>query len=123
MVLQSIFKKRNLRVTVCGKTSKRIKQIAKGEDVSKNFNFNHRAKIAGVKRPQDNSGSASVKGKREDKDESDAKKARPAFMSRKSDDEMTLNEKNANKRINLKVLSSRLDDIASYLLWCCIIKE
>ena len=110
-------------MTVCGKTSKRIKQIAKGEDVSKNFNFNHRAKNAGVKRPQDNSGSASVKGKREDRDEPDAKKARPAFMSRKSDDEMTLNEKNANKRINLKVFIVYCNVMTPFLLRCCISAE
>lgn len=101
---QSLFKKRSLRVTICGKTSKRIKQIARGEDVSKNQNFNNRTPAK--RSAPNNTGSASVKRKRED--DTDNKRQRPAFMSRKSDEEVEVNAKNANKRINLKVLFSAL---------------
>lgn len=102
---QSLFKKRNLRVTICGKTSKRIKQIARGEDVSKNTNFNNRTPAK--RSAPNNTGSASVKRKREDDtDDKKQKQQRPAFMSRKSDEEVDINAKNANKRINLKVFNS-----------------
>jgi hypothetical protein len=103
---ESLFKKRSLRVTICGKTSKRIKQIARGEDVSKNTNFNNRTPAK--RSAPNNTGSASVKRKREDDTDDKNKKQqqRPAFMSRKSDEEVDINAKNANKRINLKVYYS-----------------
>ena len=115
---QSIFKKRNLRVTVCGKTSKRIKQSAKGGDENSRSS-------SGGKKTENNSantnkstgkrsfvtyngtGNASIKGNGKggdkDKDGQDSKRQKPAFTSRKLDSETDINAKNANKRINLKV--------------------
>ena len=70
--------------------------------MSKNTNFNNRTPAK--RSAPNNSGSASVKRKREDDtDDKKQNQQRPAFMSRKSDEEVDINAKNANKRINLKV--------------------
>lgn len=95
---------------MCGKTSKRIKQAAKGDDGKKsNSDTVSFPKSTNKKRAfvtYNGTGNASVKGKREDSEGGDAKRQKPAFTSRKNDSESELNTKNANKRINLKVRNS-----------------
>ena len=130
---QSIFKKRNLRVTICGKTSKRIKEIAKGggemrKTYTGSYNNNSSNNSSSSSSSSSNavSGAATKKrsfvtyngtggnsttGKRDGQDDKDNKRAKPsfaakpAFTSRKLEPErkMGVNETNANKRINLKV--------------------
>lgn len=104
LALQSIFKKRSLRVTICGKTSRRIKQIARGEDVSKNINYNDKSVRKNMKRDLPSSGKGGKGGHGKGGDGPDRKKFRPAYMARsENDNETDVNKKNANKRINLKV--------------------
>jgi hypothetical protein len=104
LALQSIFKKRSLRVTICGKTSRRIKQIARGEDVSKNINYNDKSVRKNMKRDLPSSGKGGKGGHGKGGDGPDRKKFRPAYMARsENDNETDANKKNANKRINLKV--------------------
>ena len=94
-----MFKKRSLRVTICGKTSRRIKQIARGEDVSKNINYNDKSVRKNMKRDLPSSGRGGKGGHGKGGDG-----PRPAYMARnENDNETDLNKKNANKRINLKV--------------------
>ena len=67
-------------MTVCGKTSKRIKQAAKGEDVKTDSSSkspkpsNKRSFVT-----YNGTGNASVKGKREDSDGGDAKRLAISF--------------------------------------------
>lgn len=92
---------------MCGKTSKRIKQIAKGED-PKSFKSDYLNKNKRSFSTHNNTGNASVKGSnKKNDDEHESKKIKPAFMSRKADSETDINAKNANKRINLKSINTR----------------
>ena len=108
---QSIFKKRNLRVTICGKTSKRIKEIAKGggemrktytgsynsnNNNNNNNNSNNSSSssssssnavsgAAAKKRSfvtYNGAGGNSTTGKRDGQDDKDNKRAKPSFAAK-----------------------------------------